>query len=52
MSTTKVQIICPNLLCRKCLHVPIEIRGRVVKCQHCQTLLKVPDGAPPKPLKP
>lgn len=35
-------IICPNLKCRKILSVPDELRGKQVKCQHCQTLLRVP----------
>ena len=37
-----VQIICPNLRCRKLLSVPEEFRGKQVKCQHCQSLLRVP----------
>lgn len=37
------QVMCPNLRCRKILSVPDEARGRVVKCQYCQTLLRVPD---------
>ncbi len=36
-------IICPNLRCRKVLFVPDEVRGKQVKCQHCQTLLRVPE---------
>ena len=39
-----VQIICPNLRCRKVLSVPDEARGKQVKCQHCQTTLRVPGG--------
>jgi hypothetical protein len=39
-----VQLICPNLRCRKFLSVPDEVRGKLVKCQHCQTLFRVPDG--------
>jgi hypothetical protein len=38
------QIICPNLRCRKILSVPDEVRGKLVKCQHCQTMFRVPDG--------
>lgn len=41
-----VQIICPNLRCRKFLSVPDDVRGKLVKCQHCQTMLRVPDGSP------
>jgi len=35
-------IICPNLKCRKILMVPDELRGKQVKCQHCQSVLRVP----------
>lgn len=38
-----VQLICPNLRCRKFLAVPDEIRGKLVKCQHCQTMFRVPE---------
>ena len=37
-----VTIICPKLTCRKMLSVPDELRGQSVKCQHCQTVLRVP----------
>jgi hypothetical protein len=40
-----VQLICPNLRCRKILSVPDDVRGKLVKCQHCQTMFRVPDGA-------
>ncbi len=39
-----VQIICPNLKCRKVLAVPDELRSKAVKCQYCQTVLRVPGG--------
>ena len=38
-----VQLICPNLRCRKFLSVPDDVRGKLVKCQHCQTNFRVPD---------
>jgi hypothetical protein len=38
-----VQLICPNLKCRKLLAVPEEHRGRNVKCQYCHMLLRVPE---------
>jgi len=41
------QIICPNLRCRKILSVPDEVRGKLVKCQHCQTMFRVPDAKKP-----
>jgi len=39
-----VQLICPNLRCRKFLAVPDDVRGKLVRCQHCQTMFRVPDG--------
>ena len=39
-----VQLICPNLRCRKILAVPDEVRGKLVKCQHCQTNFRVPES--------
>ena len=38
-----VQLICPNLRCRKFLAVPDDVRGKLVKCQHCQTAFRVPE---------
>jgi len=37
-----VQLICPNLRCRKILSVPDDVRGKVVKCQMCQNTFRVP----------
>jgi hypothetical protein len=38
-----VQLICPSLRCRKILSVPDDVRGKLVKCQHCQSMFRVPD---------
>ena len=38
-----VQLICPNLRCRKFLTVPDVVRGKLVKCQHCQQTFRVPE---------
>jgi hypothetical protein len=38
-----IQMICPNLRCRKYLAVPDDVRGKLVKCQHCQTNFRVPE---------
>jgi hypothetical protein len=50
-----LQMICPNLRCRKFLAVPDEVRGKLVKCQHCQTSFRVPEAKPnyvgPSPVK-
>jgi len=51
------QLICPNLRCRKILSVPDEARGKLVRCQHCKTMFRVPDtkraagSTPPAPIK-
>ena len=39
-----VQLLCPNLRCRKFLAVPDDVRGKLVKCHHCQQLFRVPGG--------
>ena len=39
-----VQLICPNLRCRKFLAVPEDVRGKLVRCQHCQTMFRVPQS--------
>jgi len=41
-----LQMICPNLRCRKFLAVPDTVRGKLVKCQHCQTSFRVPEAKP------
>jgi hypothetical protein len=47
-----VQLLCPNLTCRKFLTVPDEVRGKLVRCQHCQTMFRVPDAKKPEPVAP
>jgi len=47
-----VQIICPNLSCRKLLSVPEEVRGKQVKCQHCSTTFRVPEHRKPPAVAP
>jgi hypothetical protein len=42
-----IQLLCPNLRCRKLVGVPDELRGKNVKCQHCQTMFRVPDTRMP-----
>lgn len=44
-----VQMICPNLRCRKFLAVPDDVRGKLVKCHHCQQLFRVPEARKPEP---
>lgn len=47
-----VQLLCPNLKCRKILSVPDEVRGKLVKCQYCQTMLRVPMPKTPPTVSP
>jgi len=47
-----IKIMCPNLTCRKVLAVPNAARGRVVRCRHCGTTIRIPapkSAAPPSP---
>jgi len=37
-----VNLMCPNLRCRKILVVPNAARGQRVRCSYCGILLKVP----------
>ena len=46
LETMPVTLLCPNLRCRKILAVPDEVRGKLVKCQHCQTAFRVPESKP------
>jgi len=43
-----VQLICPNLKCRKLLMVPDDVRGKMVRCQHCRSQLRVPELRKPE----
>ena len=47
-----VQLICPNLRCRKYLSVKDDVRGKLVKCQHCQTTFRVPEAPAAPAAKP
>ena len=44
-----IQLICPNLRCRKFLSVPDDVRGKLVKCSHCAQMLRVPASRSPEP---
>jgi hypothetical protein len=37
-----IQLICPNLECRKIISVPDKERGKLVQCQHCKITFRVP----------
>ena len=38
-----VAIICPNLKCKRTLQVPVNVRGKLVRCKHCSTTFAVPE---------
>lgn len=42
MPQDQVRIMCPNLVCRKVLAVPNDLRGKTVRCKNCGTNIKVP----------
>jgi hypothetical protein len=42
-----VPLMCPNLKCRKILSVPDDVRGKLVKCQQCSTMFRVPESKKP-----
>lgn len=37
-----LHIMCPHLTCRTVLTVPVEARGKVVKCSKCGRATRVP----------
>jgi DNA-directed RNA polymerase subunit RPC12/RpoP len=49
-----VRMMCPNLKCRAVLAVPVEARGRLIRCRNCGSKIMVPQKAAPKaqPAKP
>jgi len=47
-----LQMICPNLKCRKLLAVPEDVRGKMVKCQYCQRQFRVPESRKPEASRP
>jgi len=55
MSQETIRIMCPSLVCRKVLAVPVEARGKTVKCRACGTRIRIPEassGAKPADHKP
>lgn len=43
-----IRIMCPNLVCRKVLAVPVSARGKTVRCRNCGTNIRIPN-APVEP---
>ena len=38
-----LQIMCPNLTCRRILAVPMSSRGKLVRCRGCGSTVRVPE---------
>lgn len=45
-----IRLMCPNVVCKRVLAVPLTARGRQVRCRFCGTSIRVPvKKEPPKP---
>lgn len=47
MAESVIRVMCPNLRCRAVLAVPVEARGRLVRCKNCGTNIKIPPKKDP-----
>jgi hypothetical protein len=47
-----LRIMCPSLMCRKILAVPVSSRGKTVKCKSCGGMIRVPPKQQPAPAAP
>jgi hypothetical protein len=47
-----VRIKCPKLDCQRILAVPINARGKLVRCKNCGTNIKIPAVQQPAPAAP
>lgn len=34
--------MCPNVVCRKIMSVPVSARGKVVQCPQCRKRIRIP----------
>lgn len=49
MEQETIRIMCPNVVCKRVLAVPLTARGRQVRCRFCGTSLRIPAKKdPPK----
>lgn len=46
-SDDRLTLICPNLSCRRTLHVPPSARGKVMRCAYCGAPFRVPPSSVP-----
>jgi hypothetical protein len=38
-----VRVKCPNLGCQRILAVPVNTRGKLVRCRQCATIVRIPE---------
>jgi hypothetical protein len=46
-----IQMVCPNVQCRRLHSFPEEARGQVIKCLGCQMQFRIPVPPRPRPIK-
>jgi len=37
-----LRIMCPNLACQRILSVPVNARGKLVRCKSCTMTIRIP----------
>jgi hypothetical protein len=37
-----LRIMCPNLACQRILSVPVNARGKLVRCRGCSMTIRIP----------
>ena len=42
MAEQTIRVMCPNVVCRKVMSVPIAARGKVVQCPQCRKRIRIP----------
>jgi len=47
MSDETIRVMCPNLVCRRVLAVPVTARGRTVRCRGCGANNRIPQKKEP-----
>ena len=49
MEPAVIRMMCPNLKCLRILTVPVNARGKTVRCRGCGSNVRVPDGSAGEP---
>jgi len=45
MAEQHIRIMCPNVVCRKIMAVPMGARGKIVQCPQCRKRIRIPNTA-------